>query len=69
MSGIETIALWLLGAAVIGGAVYGLRRYFSTATKEARRRARNHGPVVTRRRGPSIKLAVDVEDAKPKRKR
>ena len=58
---------WILGLVVLVAAIFGLRRHFSTEAKEARRRARSHGPVISRKRGPSVRLAVKVHD--PKRKR
>jgi hypothetical protein len=66
---LENLVLWLLGIVVVAAAIVGLRRYFNAAAREARRRARNYAPVVTRKRGPSIKLAVDVDDSKHDRKR
>ncbi len=45
----------------------GLRHYFGPDAREARRRARSHGPVISQQRGPAIRLAVAVD--KPKLRR
>jgi hypothetical protein len=67
MFGIANSVLGLLVIVLLAAFILGLSHYFSADAKEARRRARSHGPVVSRKRGPSVKLAVDVD--KPKRKR
>jgi hypothetical protein len=67
MFGIVNSVPWLLGIVVLGAGCLGLRHYFSMNAREARRRARSHGPVVSRKRGPSVRLAVEV--AKPERRR
>jgi len=59
---------WVLGLVVLAAAIFGLRRHFGADAKEARRRARSHGPVISRRRGPAVRLAVKVDDPKRKRK-
>ena len=66
MFGIADALLSLLALVVLAFAVFGLRHYFSANAREARRRARSHGPVVSRKRGPSVRLAVEVD--KPKRR-
>ena len=45
--------------------VLSLRQYFNADAREARRRARSHGPVISRKRGPAIRLAVEVGKPKP----
>jgi hypothetical protein len=67
MADIANAVAWILGLVALVAASFGLRRYFSADAKEARRRARSHGPIVSRKRGPSVRLAVKVDD--PKRKR
>ena len=67
MFGTTNAILWLVGLIVLGVVIFGLRHYFSADASEARRRARSHGPVVSRKRGPSVRLAVAA--AKPKRRR
>jgi hypothetical protein len=67
MSGITQLAVWLVGSIVLVAVVLGVRHFFSADAREARRRARSHGPVISRKRGPSVRLAVDLD--KPKRRR
>lgn len=67
MYGITKLALWLVGSIVLVAVVLGVRHSFSADAREARRRARSHGPVISRKRGPSVRLAVDLD--KPKRRR
>jgi len=69
MFGIVDSVLSLLALVVLAGAVFGLRHYYSANAREARRRARSHGPVVSRKRGPSVRLAVAVDKPKRRRKR
>lgn len=69
MFGIADAVLSLLALVVLAFAVFGLRHYFSSTAREARRRARSHGPVVSRKRGPSVRLAVEVDKPKRRRKR
>ncbi len=69
MLDIPSSVLWLLGILVLGATIFGLRRYFSANAREARRCARNHGPVVTRKHGPAIRLAVKVDNTKRDRDR
>jgi hypothetical protein len=69
MSGIANSVLWLLGILVLSAVLLGLRHRFSADAREARRRARSHGPVVSRKHGPSVRLAVDVDKPKRRRKR
>jgi hypothetical protein len=67
MYGITELAVWLVGSIVLIAVILGVRHSLSADAREARRRARSHGPVVSRKRGPSVRLAVDL--AKPKRRR
>ena len=59
--------LWLMGGLVLVTSIMLVRGYFSPEARERRRRDRSHGPVVSRKRGPTIRLAANV--GKPKRKR
>ena len=68
MFAITNPVLGLFGIAAMAAVVLGLRLHFSPESREARRRARNHGPVVSKKRGPSIHLAVNVVKAKQRRK-
>jgi len=67
MYGITKLSVWLVGSIALVAVLFGVRHAFSADAREARRRARSHGPVVSRKRGPSVRLAVDL--AKPKRRR
>ena len=59
----------LLPASIVAlvAVVLTLRQYFNADARETRRRSRSHGPVISRKRGPSVRLAVEVD--KPKRRR
>jgi len=60
--------LLLLGCVVaLGILLFLLRGRFSAERRERRRREKSHRPVVSRKRGPSVRLAADVD--KPKRER
>ena len=69
MHGITKLSVWLVGSIVLIAVILGIRHYLSAAAREARRRARSHGPVVSRKRGPSVRLAVDLDKPKRRRKR
>ena len=63
---IENAILLLIGVPALGVLLFLLARHFSAKTRE-RRRGESHRPVISRKRGPTVKLAVDV--GKPKRDR
>ena len=67
MSITETLVLWVLNLLAAAGLVFWLRRYFSPAAREQRRRDRSHGRIVSKAKAPMVKLAVQME--KPKRER
>ena len=57
--------LLLLGCVVaLGILLFLLRGRFSAERRERRRREKSHRPVVSRKRGPTVKLAADVEKSK-----
>jgi hypothetical protein len=62
----ENPLLWLAGLLLAAGLVWLLRGHFGAAARERRRRERSHGRVVSKGRGPMIKLAVETE--RPKKK-
>jgi hypothetical protein len=66
---IENPILWLFGVPALGVLLFLLRGHFSAETRERRRRGKSHRPVVSRKRGPTVKLAVDVDKPKRDRKR
>jgi len=69
LSGIPNSVLWLVAVVVLAVIFLGARKFFSPGARETRRRTRSHGPVVSRKRGPNIHLAVDAEKPGRKRKR
>jgi hypothetical protein len=52
---------WLIGIILVAAGFSLLRRHFSAESRERRRRDRNHGRVISRRHGPSVRLAVDTK--------
>jgi hypothetical protein len=69
MLDIRNPVLWLIGAIVLGLVLVLLRGHFTAAARERRRRDRSHQPVVSRKQGPSVKLAVNAGKSKGDRKR
>jgi hypothetical protein len=61
--------LWIVGIIVIAAIFLSARKHFNAGVRERRRRDRSHAPVVSRKRGPTVKLAVDVNESKRDRKR
>jgi hypothetical protein len=64
---VRNLILWLIAAIVLAIVLFLTRGYFSAETRTRRRRDRSHRPVTSRKSGPSVRLAVDVD--KPKRGR
>jgi hypothetical protein len=62
-------AIWVLGLLTLGIAFVLLRGHLSRQRRAQRRRQRSHWPVISRRTGPSVKLAVDARTPKRDRKR
>jgi hypothetical protein len=63
------ILFWLLLAAVAAVGFFLLRGQFSAEAREARRRRKSHGRVVSRGKRHLIKLAARTEDSKEERHR
>jgi hypothetical protein len=62
------LRFWVAGLFFAAAAAMALKRYFSPAARrERRRRERSHGKVVSRRRGPWVKLAVKTKKSKSDR--
>ncbi|MGO8931696.1 MAG: hypothetical protein ACLQU3_32985 [Limisphaerales bacterium] len=61
--------VWLIGLLAFAVAFFLLRGYFSTEARARRRRERSHRPVVSRKQGPTVRLAVDVDKPRRDRKR
>jgi hypothetical protein len=64
---IEYPYLWLIGVPALFVLLFLLGSHFSAEKRERRRRGQSHRPVVSRKHGPSVRLAVHVD--KPKRDR
>jgi hypothetical protein len=61
--------VWLIGIIALAVAFFLLRGHFTVEARERRRREKSHKPVVSRKQGPTVRLAVDVDKAKRDRKR
>jgi hypothetical protein len=59
--------VWLIGIIAFAVAFFLLRGHFTAEARARRRREKSHRPVVSRKQGPTVRLAVDV--GKPKRDR
>ena len=59
--------LWLLGGLAFVLVLSVARVYFSPEARARRRREKSHKPVISRRSGPTVRLAVKVDE--PKRDR
>jgi hypothetical protein len=46
-----------------------LRGHFTAEARGRRRRDKSHRPVISRKQGPTVRLAVDVDKPKRDRKR
>jgi beta-lactamase regulating signal transducer with metallopeptidase domain len=69
MLDIRNPILWLIGVLVFAVAFFLLRSHFTVEARERRRREKSHRPVVSRKQGPTVRLAVDVDKPKRDRKR
>ncbi len=67
MLDIRNPVTWLLGILALGAVFLLARRRFSPEARERRRRDKSHRPVISRRPGPTVRLAVNAD--KPKRDR
>ena len=67
MIDIRNPAVWLIGFIALCLLFLLLRGRFSVETRERRRREKSHRPVISRKQGPTVKLAVDVDKPKGKR--
>ena len=67
MLDIRNPVVWLTGMIVVAAFWLLARGYFKPEARARRRRDKSNRPVISRRRGPSVQLAVDVD--KPKREK
>jgi len=61
--------LWMLGIIVLASVFFSVRGLFSAEARERRRRDRSRGPVISRKKGPTVRLAVDGDKPERDRKR
>lgn len=67
MFAIDNAVLWVLGVMLLAVVILALRHHFSPEAREARRRTRSHGPVISKKRGPSIRLAVNPKERRKRK--
>jgi len=60
---------WLIGVFAFGMVFFLLRGRFSAEARARRRRERSNRPVISRKQGPTVKLAVNAGKTKGDRKR
>jgi hypothetical protein len=61
--------VWLISVIVLTFAFLLMRGHFTAEARERRRREKSHRRVVSRKQGPTVRLAVDVDKPKRDRKR
>ncbi len=59
--------VWLIGIIAVASVLFLLRGYFTAEAREQRRRERSHRRVVSRKQGPTVRLAVNVDKRDRKR--
>ena len=67
MLDIRNSMVWLIGASALAALALLARGYFSTEARARRRRDKSNRPIISRKRGPTVRLAAKVN--KPKRDR
>jgi hypothetical protein len=67
MLDIRNPMVWLLGASTIAALGLLARGHFSPEARARRRREKSNRPLISRKRGPTVRLAAKVN--KPKRDR
>jgi len=61
--------LWLIGFIVLTFVLFFLRGHLNAEARARRRLEKSHRPVISRKKGPTVRLAVEVEKPKRDRKR
>ena len=61
MLDIRNPLLWLIALAALAAMLSWLRGHFNAEARTERRREKSHRPVISRKQGPTVKLAVNVE--------
>ena len=56
--------VWLIGAVALAALGLLARGYFSAEAKARRRRERSNRPLASRKRGPTVRLAVKAPKSK-----
>lgn len=69
MLDIRNPVVWLVGFIALGIFFFLLRGCFGAEARERRRREKSHRPVISRKQGPTVKLAVNVDKPKGDRER
>lgn len=69
MLDIRNPVFWLIAVLVLAVVLFLVRGHFSAEGQARRRRDRSNRPVISWKRGPTVRLAVDVDQRKPGRKR
>jgi len=68
MLDIRNLILWLIGVLAVAIALFLMRGHFSPEARARRRREKSNRPVISRKRGPNVKLAVNAGKPKGDRK-
>ena len=68
MLDIRNPVVWLIGILAIGLEFFLLRGHFNAEARARRRREKSHRPVISRKQGPTVKLAVKAGKPKGDRK-
>jgi hypothetical protein len=61
--------VWLISVIALAFAFLLMRGHFTAEARERRRREKSHRRVISRKQGPTVRLAVDVDKPKRDRKR
>ena len=61
--------VWLISVIVLTFAFLLMRGHFTAEARERRRREKSHRRVISRKQGPTVRLAVDVDKPRRDRKR
>jgi fumarate reductase subunit C len=67
MLDIRNPIVWLIGVLALGVVLFLARGHFSAEARARRRREKSHRRLISRKQGPTVRLAVKVE--KPRRER
>jgi hypothetical protein len=57
-------APWLLGIIALAAILFSVRRHLTPEARERRRRDRNYRRVISRKQGPTVRLAVNADHTK-----